>query len=140
VRLSIRNQFNATVEAVTAGPAMTAVRVRLDGGPTVTAAITSDAAEDLGLAPGLSVTVLIKATEVGVAVDPVGRISIRNLLPGTVQSLEPGAAMTVVKIALTNGGVLTSAITHESAEDLGLTEGVQVTALVKSTDVALATS
>jgi molybdate transport system regulatory protein len=133
VRLSIRNQFDATVESVTAGPAMTAVRVRLHGGPTVTAAITSDAAADLGLAPGLAVVVLIKATEVGVAVDPVGRISIRNLLPGTVQSLEPGAAMT-------NGGVLTSAITHESAEDLGLAEGTQVTALVKSTDVALAIS
>jgi molybdate transport system regulatory protein len=139
VRLSIRNQFDATVESVTAGPAMSVVRVRLASGATLTAAITSDAAADLGLAPGLAVVALIKATEVGVAVDPVGRISIRNRLPGSVQAVESGTAMTVVKVALTNGDVLTSAITHESAEDLGLAEGVQVTALVKSTDVALAT-
>jgi molybdate transport system regulatory protein len=35
----------------------------------VTSAITREAAEDLGLAAGKSVTVLIKATEVSLAVD-----------------------------------------------------------------------
>jgi molybdate transport system regulatory protein len=117
---------------------MTTVRTRLTSGPEITAAITSDAATDLSLSAGTSVQVLIKSTEVSVATDPMGRVSIRNLLPGTVQSVDHGAAMTVVKIDLADGGVLTSAITSESAADLGLTVGMPVTALVKSTDVSIA--
>jgi molybdate transport system regulatory protein len=138
MQLSIRNRFDATVESVTAGPAMTAVRTRLASGLEITAAITSDAAADLDLTAGTAIQVLIKSTEVGVAVDPVGRVSIRNLIPGTVQSVDHGTAMTVVKIDLTDGGVLTSAITSESAGDLGLAAGMPVTALVKSTDVSIA--
>jgi molybdate transport system regulatory protein len=46
--------------------------------------------------------------------------------------------MTVVRIDLTDGGTLTSAITSESAADLGLAAGTAVTALVKSTDVSIA--
>ena len=138
MKLSIRNRFDATVESVTTGPAMTTVRTRLTSGPEITAAITSDAATELSLAAGTAVQVLIKSTEVSVAADPVGRVSIRNLLPGTVQSVDHGAAMTVVKIDLADGGVLTSAITSESAADLGLAVGMAVTALVKSTDVSIA--
>jgi len=44
----------------------------------------------------------------------------------------------VVKIQLDGGAVLTSSITREAAEDLGLAEGSKVLALVKSTEVALA--
>jgi molybdate transport system regulatory protein len=44
----------------------------------------------------------------------------------------------VVRVELAGGGTLTLAITHESAEDLGLEPGTAVTALVKSTDVAVA--
>jgi len=70
----------------------------------------------------------------------VGRVSIRNRIPGTVASVDHGTAMTVVRIDVPDAGLLTSAITHESAADLGLAAGMAVTALVKSTDVALAVS
>jgi molybdate transport system regulatory protein len=138
MRLSIRNQFRATVESVTAGPAMTAVHARLVGGPEIVAAITSDAATELKLRADSAVQVLIKSTEVSVGIEPIGRISIRNRIPGTVLSVDEGAAMTVVKIEMAAGGVLVSAITAESAEDLGLTVGLPVTGLVKSTDVSIA--
>ncbi len=69
MRLSTRNQLPGTVESVATGEAMAVVKVRLDGGQTVTSAITKDAAEDLGLAPGVAVTVLVKSTEVMLAVD-----------------------------------------------------------------------
>jgi molybdate transport system regulatory protein len=48
---------------------MAVVKVILDGGQTVTAAITRDAADDLDLGPGKPVTTLVKATEVMLAVD-----------------------------------------------------------------------
>jgi len=43
-----------------------------------------------------------------------------------------------VKIRLDGGPEITSSITKEAAEDLGLAEGSKVTALIKSTEVALA--
>ena len=65
--LSIRNQVPGTVTAVDHGAVMTTVKISIEGGGTLTAAITRDAAEDLGLAEGASVTALVKATEVSLA-------------------------------------------------------------------------
>jgi len=67
------------------------------------------------------------------------KLSTRNQLPGTVTSVTAGEAMAVVKIQLDGGPEITSSITREAAEDLGLAEGSKVIALVKSTEVALAT-
>ena len=66
------------------------------------------------------------------------KLSPRNQLPGTVTAVVTGEAMAVVKIRLDGGAEITSSITKEAAEDLGLAEGSKVTALVKSTEVALA--
>jgi molybdate transport system regulatory protein len=65
------------------------------------------------------------------------KFSMRNQLPGTVVSVTWGEAMAVVRIQLDEGGTLTSSITRDAAEDLALAEGSKVTALVKSTEVAL---
>ena len=64
VKLSARNQLKATVDAVNHGEVMSTVRVALPDGQRITAAITKDAAEDLGVAPGDDVIVIIKSTEV----------------------------------------------------------------------------
>lgn len=69
MRLSTRNQLPATVTDVQLGNVMSTVKVTLSGGETLTAAITREGAEELALKAGDSVTVLIKATEVMLAVD-----------------------------------------------------------------------
>lgn len=66
------------------------------------------------------------------------KLSTRNQLAGTVTSIQQGEAMAVVKIRLAGGETLTSSITREAVAELELTEGSQVLALVKSTEVALA--
>jgi molybdopterin-binding protein len=70
MRLSTRNQLSGTITEVDLGSVMATVKVRLDGGDqVVTASITKDAAEELGLAAGKAATVLIKSTEVMIGVD-----------------------------------------------------------------------
>jgi len=64
--LSIRNQIPGTVTEVATGGAMAGVKVAVAGGE-LTAAITRDAAEDLGLAAGSEVIALIKSTEIALA-------------------------------------------------------------------------
>ncbi len=138
MRLSIRNQLDGVVEEVRPGEVMGTVRVRLDGGQEVTAAVTLEAVEELGLAAGQAVTVLVKSTDVALALGPVGPMSIRNRIPGTVAGVEPGAVMSTVKVAVAGGATLTSAVTKDAAEDLGLATGDAVTVLVKATEVAVA--
>ncbi|KMO97488.1 TOBE domain-containing protein [Streptomyces roseus] len=137
--LSIRNQLAGTVTAVTTGEAMATVKVRLEGGQDVTAAITSDAVKDLGIAEGSSVKALVKATEVALATGAVEGLSIRNQLAGTVSDVATGGAMASVKVDV-NGGGLTAAITKDAAEALGLAAGSSVVALIKATEISLATA
>ncbi|HET6502996.1 MAG TPA: TOBE domain-containing protein [Amycolatopsis sp.] len=154
--LSIRNRFAGTVTAVTPGEAMATVRTRLSGGQEITAAITRDAVEDLGLAAGSRVRVLIKSTEVSLATGTVTGISIRNRLQGRVTAVTSGEAMATVKVALKSvpgtggtGGTeeteeaesteLTAAITRDAVTELGLAAGSTVIALIKATEIVLAT-
>jgi len=69
MRLSARNQLTGTIAGIDVGAVMTVVKVDLDGGQQITASITKDAAEDLGLAVGARVTAVIKSTEVMLGVD-----------------------------------------------------------------------
>ena len=67
MKLSARNQIPATVTAINAGEAI--ANVALDaGGVRLVASITVEAVRDLGLKEGSGVTVMIKASDVIVAV------------------------------------------------------------------------
>ncbi|MFE7901258.1 molybdopterin-binding protein [Streptomyces sp. NPDC057424] len=137
--LSIRNQLPGTVTAVTPGEAVATVRVRLAGGQDLTAAITRESAEDLLLAPGTAVRALMKSTEVSLATAPIEGLSIRNQFPGTVTDIAAGDAMASVRVTV-EGGELTAAITRDAAEHLALSPGIPVVALIKATEVSLATA
>ncbi|WP_329455634.1 TOBE domain-containing protein [Streptomyces sp. NBC_01497] len=137
MNLSIRNQLPGTVSTVTHGEVMAVVKLRLDGGRTLTAAVTREAVRDLGIEPGSAVRALIKSTEVSLATGVVTGLSIRNQLPGTVTEVAVGGAMASVKAAV-EGTVLTSAITRDAVADLELGAGSSVVALIKSTEISLA--
>ena len=66
------------------------------------------------------------------------KLSARNQLSGTVESVNRGAA--IANVVLDVGGQrLVSSITVEAADELGLSEGSQVTAIIKASDVIIAT-
>jgi molybdate transport system regulatory protein len=67
-------------------------------------------------------------------------LSIRNQIPGTVTAVTTGEAMATVKARLVGGQDITAAITVDAVKDLGLAEGSAVRAVVKSTEVSLATA
>ena len=66
------------------------------------------------------------------------RISARNQLQGTVRSITEGAAIANVELDV-QGQRLVASITVEAARELGLKEGAAVTAVIKASDVLLAT-
>ena len=65
------------------------------------------------------------------------QLSARNQLNGKITGVEIGAVMANVKIEISEPGVITAVITKESAEKLGLAEGDDVAAIIKSTEVII---
>jgi molybdopterin-binding protein len=66
-------------------------------------------------------------------------ISARNQLKGRIKQLSPGAVNTEVVIELPGGAELVSVITKSSAERLRLSPGQEVYAVIKASDVMVAT-
>ena len=67
------------------------------------------------------------------------KLSARNQLAGTVRSVKEGVVTAEVVVALAGGEELVSVITLESVRALGIKPGSRVTAIIKSTEVLLAT-
>ena len=65
------------------------------------------------------------------------KLSARNQLNGKIVGVELGAVMANVKIEVSEPGVITAVITKESVEKLGLAEGDDVAAIIKSTEVII---
>ena len=65
------------------------------------------------------------------------KLSARNIIKGKVVSITKGPATANVKIDIGNGVVLTSSITTEAADDLGLAIGDEVSAIIKSSEVII---
>ncbi|MFC7052266.1 molybdopterin-binding protein [Hansschlegelia quercus] len=68
MKISARNQLKGVVTEVSKGATTAHVKVDI-GGQIVTASITNAAVDDLGLEPGKSAYVVIKASDVLVAVE-----------------------------------------------------------------------
>jgi molybdopterin-binding protein len=65
-------------------------------------------------------------------------LSARNQIKGTITGITSGEATANVEIDA-NGVRLVASITAEAAGELGLEEGTEVTAIIKASDVILAT-
>ena len=83
LRTSMRNQLPCTVQALKPDAGAVRVTLRLAGGALLSARITRESTELLGLAAGLAVLALCKATAVSV-VTHVDLADGRNALPGKV--------------------------------------------------------
>ncbi len=69
MRISARNQIRGTVVEVKKGATTSHVRVDIGGGQIMTASITNEAVDELGIKAKGSVTVVVKASDVMIAVD-----------------------------------------------------------------------
>jgi molybdopterin-binding protein len=69
MRISARNQIKGSVVEVKKGATTSHVRVDIGGGQIVTSAITNEAVDELGIKAKGHVTVVIKASDVMIAVD-----------------------------------------------------------------------
>jgi molybdopterin-binding protein len=66
------------------------------------------------------------------------KISARNVIKGTVVSIEKGATTAHVRIEISPGQVVTASITNAAVESLRLVAGGPAYAVIKASDVMVA--
>lgn len=88
------------------------------------------------LAVGCEVNVLFKETEVSLAKNLTGLISLRNRMAATVRSVRRGAVLSEVELDYQHT-VVKSIVTTRSIERMAIAPGDAVEALVKANEVTL---
>jgi molybdopterin-binding protein len=66
------------------------------------------------------------------------RISARNQIKGTVLEVKKGATTSHIRVDIGNGQIVTSSITNEAVDELGIKAKDKVIAVVKASDVMIA--
>jgi len=66
------------------------------------------------------------------------KLSARNQINGKVVAVQKGQTTAHVRIDIGNGVVITSSITNEAVDDLGLKVGDEAIAVIKASDVMVA--
>lgn len=88
------------------------------------------------LIPGNTLYAVFKETEVSLAVEFSGKLSIRNRIPCTVENINRGELLSVIFLNF-NGTKLSSAITTRSVDLLGIKPGDSVLALIKANEISI---
>jgi len=139
MKTSARNDFTGTVTRLTPGAVNAEVELTLDRGERIIAIITNGSVSALGLKVGSKATALVKASWVilGKGLEHV-RLSTRNIMPGTIQSVQEGAVNSEVILKFDGGTLLTAIITNGSVRSLQLKIGDEAFACFKASHVILA--
>lgn len=133
---SARNQLSGKVSTITRGAVNDEVAIALDDGQVIVAILTHGSTESLGLQAGSDAFALIKASSIILLTDTAGiKLSTRNQLTGTVTEVIKGAVNSEVILTLASGTVITSIITNDSVDNLGLAAGKSATAAFKASSV-----
>jgi molybdopterin-binding protein len=70
--------------------------------------------------------------------EAIMRLSARNQIKGTVVEVKKGTTTSHVRVDIGNGQIVTSSITNESVDELGIKAGGKATVVIKASDVMIA--
>jgi molybdate transport system regulatory protein len=141
MKISARNVLGGTVQNVTKGAINSEIAITLQGGEKVTAIITNDSADRLGLKNGGPAFAVIKASDVMIGKDVDGaKLSARNVLAGELANVLEGAVNNEAEIKLPGGTVVVASITKAGVNALNLRPGDKVSAIIKASHVLIGVS
>lgn len=129
------NELRGRIAAIETNGFVSLVDVAV-GSDTFTAILLETPASAPFLAAGREVAVLFKETEVSLAKNLSGQISLRNRIRTRVQAIVRGEILSEIRLDY-QGQALTSIITARAVKRLALQEGDEVEALIKANEVSL---
>lgn len=129
------NRLRGKIAAVESNRHMSLVDVAV-GGDIFSATLLETPESASYLQAGKDVTLLFKETEVSLAKNLGGLVSLRNRFPVTVLDVKRGGIMSAVELDY-RGHSLTSIVTTRAVERLQIHVGDALEALVKANEIAL---
>jgi len=129
------NKLLGTIAKIQQSGAIVLVDIDVDGHSFSAMLIESSGLPDW-LQTGNHVNLIFKETEVSLAKNLSGQISMRNRMKCTVTKVERGELLSKVILHFQNYEIV-SAITTRSVDMLGLTQGDEVEAMIKANEVSL---
>lgn len=129
------NKLSGTISKIQQSGAILLVDVDVDG-HGFSAMLIESATQPEWLKTGNTIELIFKETEVSLAKNLLGMISMRNRMKCTVQGIERGELLSKVSLKFLKY-TITSAITTRSVDSLHLAIGDEVEALVKANEVSL---
>ena len=126
------SNFIATIEKINSVDNLNIVEFDFNG---ITLKMMSlDLNDDVQI--GKKVRLLVKPTNISLAKNLVGEISLSNQIVATIQSLENGQLLTSVILEI-NDTIFESIITVESSKRMNLQIGERVTILIKASNLSI---
>lgn len=135
MKTSARNELIGKVVSLKNGGVMSEVSVEVSKDVSISANITNESCESLGLELGSEVMMLIKSSFVILSKEQL-KSSARNNIKAVVSEVIKGAVNAEIKLALEHQ-TLCAIITNDAADDLALAKGDVVYAMFKASSVIL---
>ncbi|KKO20498.1 MAG: hypothetical protein DCC43_07320 [Candidatus Brocadia sp.] len=129
------NKLCGTIVAITQGHIHAHIKILWKEIP-LNVIITRASCEDMHLLAGDTISVLIKGTDIMIAKAFSGMLSARNRARGMVRQIIQGDVLSKIYVE-SQGDMLYAIITNASLEEMGIKEGDEITAIVKSTELIL---
>jgi molybdate transport system regulatory protein len=138
MKVSARNLWSGKVHRMTRGAINTLVELQLKGEDQLSALITNESVEALGLENDSEVIAMVKAPAVVIVKDlGKARISSCNILKGRISRITEGPVNSEVSLELPGGSTISATLTTSSEQNLGLAEADEAWALFQVTSVIL---
>lgn len=129
------NRLCGTIVSITQGQIHAHVQILWKDIP-LSVIITRASCEDMHLSVGDTIYVLIKGTDIMLAKSLSGMLSARNSAKGVVREIVRGDVLSKIFVE-SQGDRLHAIITNTSLKEMGIKEGNEITAIVKSTELIL---
>jgi molybdate transport system regulatory protein len=136
MKISARNHITAKISDIKRDEINAQITADLSDGQKLKSVITKDSLNQLNLKIGDEIFMIIKASDVLVALPENLSISASNIIKGKIIRIMKGDINAEVKISAGNS-VITGIITSESVKKLDLKEGKEVAAVIKASDIII---
>ncbi|MBU1667395.1 TOBE domain-containing protein [bacterium] len=137
MQISARNQIQGYIKKIEKGRVNAKIVVELGGGNSLVSIITHNAVEALNLQEDDEVTSFFKSNSVFIGVGNNLAISARNQLKGVIERIHLGEVNGEVVVNIGSSNNIVSIITKDAINNMELKEGMEVSAIIKASDVMI---
>jgi molybdate transport system regulatory protein len=137
MKTSARNQLLGTITEIKKGAVNSEIKLQVRGKTIISAVITNDGVDEMGLKEGDEAYALIKSSWIILARSKPNKISVRNAIEGTVEEIVQGNVSAEIKLSIGESNTITAVITEDAQKELDFKRGDKAWALFKASHVII---